>query len=85
MEVTEVSLEPSDHRLQMGLLLSLYEDDSCVSDVACVSKSSPQIISEARGVNDGEVRVREVTKEVSLVSTGLLGHGLCYRLHLNSA
>ena len=73
MEVTEVSLEPSDHRLQMGLLLSLYEDDSCVSDVACVSKSSPQIIPEARGVNDSEPWPCGVTHPVSLVCTCLLG------------
>ena len=69
----------------MVLLIALYEDDSSVRDVPHVSKFSPQIISEARGINDGEVGVREVTKEVSLVSTGLFRHGLCSRLHLNSS
>ena len=82
VEVTEVRLEPSNHRLHIGLLLSLNEDDRFVISVLCIFL--PHIISESRSVNDGEVWIGFVTEEVSLISTCLLRHGLCSRLHLNS-
>ena len=37
---------------------------------------SPDIVSEARSVDDGDLLVGEVAQEVSLVGAGLLGHGL---------
>ena len=82
VEVTEVRLEPPHHRLHIGLLLSLYEDDRIVISVLCIFL--PHIISESRSVNDGEVWIGFVTEEMSLVRTGLFRHGLCSRLHLNS-
>ena len=44
----------------------------------------PDVVPEARGVDDSDVRVGGVSQEVTLVSTRLLSHRLRPGLHLNS-